>query len=268
MSASMTRESSPPEAVSRTGAAGTPGFGRDQELDLLRAGGRELVARVERDLERRVLHRQLGELRQHALGERRRRLGACLRERTRERVLLLLGLRQRPLGALDRDLRVLEPVALGPAPLQVLEHRGDAAAVLSLEPVVRVEPLLDLLEPSRLGGEAELVAAQLARQVLGLDPERAQARREAVELCIHSADRRRQPLGLGEQRGGARGVGLGRDRLRPAGARGAQPLEVAKAVALCQQLGLLRLVRLQRLDLADLEDEQVEVALAVSRAPA
>ena len=150
----------------------------------------------------------------------------------------------------------------------MLEHRRDAAAVLALEPVVGVEPLLHLLEPAGLGREPQLVAAQLARQVLRLDPERAQARGERVELGVDAGDGLGQPLGLGEQRGGPGGIALRRERLRTARAGGAQAFQVAEPVALGHELGLLRLVRRERLDLADLEDEQVEVALAVAHAAA
>ena len=152
ISASITRESSPPDAESRTGAAGTPGLGAIRNSTCSAPGRRELLALAQLDLERGVLHRQLGQLGEHALRQRRRRLAARLRERGRERV----PPPSRPRAArrsapLDRDLGVLEPVALGAAALEVLEHRGDAAAVLALEPVVGVEPLLDLLEPAGLG---------------------------------------------------------------------------------------------------------------------
>ena len=63
VSASMIRESSPPDAASRSGDSGDPRVGRDQELDRLRSAGAETVGmRVERDLESGALHRERGEL--------------------------------------------------------------------------------------------------------------------------------------------------------------------------------------------------------------
>ena len=61
MIASITRESSPPEAISRSGAGGHAGVGCDQELDAVRALGSGLGLR-QLDLETRVGHRQRSEL--------------------------------------------------------------------------------------------------------------------------------------------------------------------------------------------------------------
>ena len=85
------------------------------------------------------------------------------------------------------------------AALGVREHRGDAAAVLALEPVVELEPLLDLVEPAGLGLERLGVAAQLRPEVLGLEPQGGQPLGERVQLGIRARDRLREPLGVGEQ---------------------------------------------------------------------
>ena len=77
----------------------------------------------------------------------------------------------RPLGgrrgesALERrcDLGAVgEPLDLGAARLRMGENRLDRAAVLALEPLERVEPLRDPLEPPRLGLDPLQVAAQPA----------------------------------------------------------------------------------------------------------
>jgi hypothetical protein len=62
------------------------------------------------------------------------------------------------------EARVLLAAALG-----VREHGRDAPAVLALEPVVEVEPLLDDVEPAGLALERVGVAAELSPQVLGLE---------------------------------------------------------------------------------------------------
>src|SRR5438552_1090713 len=78
------------------------------------------------------------------------------------------------------------------------------------EAVVAVGPLLADVEPSRLGVEAGLVGAQLRAEVVGLDPQRAQARGELGQARVGVGSPARERLGLSEQGGGAqRGVGVG-----------------------------------------------------------
>ena len=147
ISASITRDSSPPDAASRSGAAGTPGLGASMNSTRSAPVGADLVARLELDLERGVLHRERRELLAHPLGQLRRGLRAAPPELRRQLVALGERLRQLRLGALGRHLGVLQPLALGAAALGVREHRLHAPAVLALEPVVELEPLLDHLEP-------------------------------------------------------------------------------------------------------------------------
>ena len=145
LSASITRESSPPEAASRSGAASIPGFGRDPQLDRLAAAGAEAVGvRLEHDLERRARPSRA------ARALRRPALPAAPRPRARPALSSLaqllaprLGLGQRRLGLGAAHLGALQPRDLGPAALGVREHRLDAAAVLALEPVDRLQALLD-----------------------------------------------------------------------------------------------------------------------------
>src|SRR5581483_7043703 len=72
-------------------------------------------------------------------------------------------------------VRPLEPLELGAAVAGVDEDGLDRAAVLAPQPVVLLEPRLDLLEPARLRLEPALVPPQLDPEVLGLEPQRAQS---------------------------------------------------------------------------------------------
>ena len=75
LSASMIRESSPPEAASLSGEVGIPGLVATSSSTVSAPFGPEAVGmRLERDLEPRAVHRQLGELGGDPLAERRRRL--------------------------------------------------------------------------------------------------------------------------------------------------------------------------------------------------
>ena len=111
-SASITRESSPPEAVSRSGAAGTPRVRRDQELDGVGARSAPARARLERDLEARALHRQLGE----PLARPRRRAAARparARARSSRRARRPLGRAPRERAPSPRSSATSAPVELG-----------------------------------------------------------------------------------------------------------------------------------------------------------
>ena len=182
------------------------------------------VARLQHDLERGALHRQRAQLLDHALGQPRRSLRpreGQLRGELGALRLRLGGRGHRPLG---RDLRVGEPVAIGPAPLGVLEHRLHRAAVLALEPVVAVKALLDLVQPLGVRVQPVQVAAQLDAEVLRLDPQRPQPRRQRVHGGVGPVDAGGQPLSLGQQGGRAGRIGVvgghrlrARRRPRPAG---------------------------------------------------
>ena len=70
ISASITRESSPPDAISRSGPAGHAGVGRDQELHLVGAGRARTRARASAGGELGALHGQRAEPLAHGLGQR------------------------------------------------------------------------------------------------------------------------------------------------------------------------------------------------------
>ena len=168
-----------------------------------------------------------------------------------------LAIRQRFLGA-------GQLVAPGAAGLGVGEHRGERAPVLALEALELGEPLLDLVQAAgrRLDGLA--VAAQLACEVVGLDGEGARPGAQGIELGVDAADAL-------ERRGGARQcrrralAAVRRERADPGRRCAAQSLEVAEALALELELGLLHLVGRGPLDLLELPVEQVELAVARAR---
>ena len=151
ISASITRDSSPPDAVSRIGAAGTPGFGASMSSTRSAPVGpissRGSSSHLER---RRPPSRAPPAPRAPASAS----FGAALRARRRRarRPARRAPPARAPAPPRARSVAtsaLLEPLALGAAALGVLEHRRDAAAVLSLEPVVALEPLLDLLQAAR-----------------------------------------------------------------------------------------------------------------------
>ena len=135
--------------------------------------------------------------------------------------------------------------------------------MLSLQPVERVEALLDRLEPPRLGLDPVEVGAQVAAGVVELDRRRAQALGDRVELGVDPG--RGDEAGVGRGKRGARAAAVvvgAADRGERARRAGAQALGVSQQPALGVELGLLLGARRRRLDLGELEAHQVEVALA------
>ena len=228
------------------------------------SGAEALRMRLEGDLELRAGHRELVELLGDPLLELPRGLGAHLAQlRRRGPCAGSSAFASSASSSVRRLARPLDRLDLAPAVLGVGEHRLDRAAVLALQPVERVEPLLHLLEPAGLGLDALGVAAQLGGQLLQLD--RAGRARDSASRssagstpsCAASAasaepSRLRRPA-----------LVAAHDRQR-LGGRAAQRLRVAKPLALGRELGLLGRVGLRRLDLLQLVAEDVEVALARS----
>ena len=105
--ASITRESSPPEATSRSGAERAAGVGGDQHLDRVGAAGPAAVrARRQLDLEARVGHGQLGQALAHGGGQLGRPGAARLAQPTGQRVALGARLRELGLQRLERCVGV------------------------------------------------------------------------------------------------------------------------------------------------------------------
>ena len=249
--------------MSRSGARRHPRVRRDHQRDLVRAARAAPVRpRPDLDVELGVGHRQLGQPLADRGGERRRRLVPARGQLAGEPVELGPRLAKRRLDLRQGDLGPLQLLAACAAALGVGEHVGDRAPVLSLESREHRETLLDLLEPSRRCLELERVRAQGATQVLGLGAKRLGALGQARQRRVDARGDREPPGGVREHLGGATGPVLGRDRLRGAGGRAPQRLEIAQTVALHDQLGGLILGGRHALDLVELEREQIELALA------
>ena len=261
ISASITRESSPPEAMSRSGPAGTPGFGAIRNstssapLGPCSARSASRASNVAPSIARSASTATTVPARPAAASVARR---AQLR-----RALGRLGpdRLQRGGGALGGLLGAGQLVPPRAAGLRVGEHRGDRAAVLALELLEQRQALLDLVQPAGRRVDRLAVAPQLARQVLRLDRERARPLGEDVERRVDAAHRLQGARRAGQRRRRAV-AGLRRERLDAAGRRHPQPLQVAQPLALGGQLGLLGLARRRGLDLAQLPLEQVELAVA------
>src|SRR5439155_24661680 len=121
-----------------------------QELGALAARRGQLPAGLEADVELRVLHRELRELLTDGLRQARCGSPARLPELARQPAFLGAAGVELRLVARQVDLGRLEALALSAAARRVCEHGLDAAAVLSLQPVVPIEPGLDILEAPRL----------------------------------------------------------------------------------------------------------------------
>ena len=264
ISASITRESSPPDAASRIGAAGTPGLGAEHELDALGArSGPTSSPRLQRAP--RTPRPPSPATRAPRAPARRASAppsGARPPRSPRQLVALRARLRERRLRPLGLDLRALEARPLGTAALRVREHRRDAAAVLALEPVVQLEALLDHVEPAGLGLERVGVAPQLRAEVLRLEAQGREPLGQGIELRVGARHGLGEALGPREQRGHPRLVAARRDRLRPGARGGEQAVELAQPRALRHERRLLLLARVELLDLLDLERQQVEVTVA------
>ena len=138
--------------------------------------------------------------------------------------------------------------------------------MLALELLEQREPLLDLVQAPRRRVHGLAVAAQLAGKVVALHRQRDRPLAQRVECRVDATDRLQRAAGAGQRRERA-ALAFGRlQRLEPPGGRQPQALEVAQSLALQPQRLVLLGRRRRRLDLADLPLEQVELAIARSRA--
>ena len=266
ISASMTRDSSPPEADSRSGAAGTPGLGasisstRSAPVAAISVRGSSSTWNSAPSMARFWSSARTCSARRGPASRRAAVSSSARREHSALRgVQLHLRLLQLHLGP-------LQGVAALAAPLGVREHRGHVATVLALQAVVQLEPALHLLELARVALEPLEVAPQLAAEVVGLDPQRGDARRQRIQLGVHPGNGAHDALGLREQ---SRHAGLAALRSHGLGAAtrgGRERVEPAEPLAPGGQLLAVGLARVHRLDLVDLEAEQVEVPVTGARA--
>ena len=267
ISASITRESSPPEAMSRSGPAGTPGFGAIRNSTSSRAGrARARRARSSATSKRRALHRQLGERARAPPPARPRRAAArAARSAAARSASSARDGRRAPRSPPRSPPRRRRARRAAP------RHASACASTAAIVP-----PCLRLsrsnsarrssTSSSRPGGRVDAPRRSGAARPPGRRPRpRAPPARSASASSAASTprDRLQRARGAGQRRGGAAVARVSRrERLGRARRRGAQRLEVAQPLALGAQLGLLGLARRGRLDLRELELEQVELALA------
>ena len=134
VSASITRESSPPEAASRSGETGIPGFVATRNSTVSapfapKPSGCGSSATSSRAPSIASSASSAGDPLRRARRRPRCRAAVSFDGRARPR---RLGRREAPLQLAGALLGVLEPLDLGAAALGVLEHRLDRAAVLAL----------------------------------------------------------------------------------------------------------------------------------------
>ena len=265
------RDSSPPEAMRASGRGGSPGLGakrkttwsmpsRPKSIPPLpsisqRAAG--AAAPFERHGEARAGEPEILELPFDPLGQRPPPLLAGGGERQRR---LAIG------GEGGGDLRrqlvavVVVPFELGELGRDLGapgEDRAGIAAVLAEQALDGGQPLLDEVEPRRIGLQAVEPVAQRARRLLQADARLVDLRLQAAAACGSQASTSassdagpcrpldRRVLLLEQQREG----GAERDGDR---------LGVAQHVALRPQLHLLAGARLGGVDLGGLEAEEVD----------
>jgi len=160
--------------------------------------------------------------------------------------------------------------------LGVLQHSGDAAAMLARETLNRGQALFEGVERERATGERAgqalgrlgdgslAVVAQLARQIAGLDVQRAHTLCESVQAWIYAGEGIQAAAGAGEHlhEGGRVGRFAG-ERVRTGAGSAAQRVQAAQALTGCEQLLVLvlALARGEGVDLGELILEQVELAL-------
>ena len=261
----MIRESSPPDAASRSGEVGIPGFvaissSTASEPEGAYPSGCGSIETSSRAPSMASSPSSAATLSESGSAALRR----PLRSRAASSARRSLRLREAP-GELAGELvGVLEPGDLPATALGVGEHRLDRAAVLAAQAIDRVEPLLDRLEPARLGLDPLQVASAARRP-----HRRARSRRRA-------GARRARRATASTPSAAAR-----RPSADPSAARAPPPSSSAPLVATsapaaasrsdsawrrrsrsASELGELRGVGRDRLDLAELEAHQVEVALA------
>ena len=217
--ASMTRDSSPPDAVSRRAAAGTPGLGAMRNSTASApVGPTGVLALAQLDRERRALHRQLGQPLAHGVGQLRRGpRRAPARSAAPSGQVGPRGLQLRRRG-LERGRR--RPPAPRAAPGSARRARGPPrSSRRACAPAGAGRPGVPRRRPAslalRLGVEPLGVAAQLAREVVGLQRDGAPALGEPVERRVDARLRVERGPARGQQRYGARAL-VGRGRLRGA----------------------------------------------------
>ena len=248
---------------------GDAGVGRDQELDLLRARCRELLARSSSTSNAAPSIASSRQLRAHAL----RRASAPPSRAPSvsvagERALAPLGLRQRALRAARSPPRRSRAGRAPPGSARGARAppRRCRRAFARAGRRRRAAPPPCSSRPGSASSRAR-VAAQLPAQVLGLDPQAALSRSASASSSASTPGHAGgEPLRLGQQRGGARARRSGAIASAPPALAARSPSRWRSRSRSATSSAFSRRVGLELLDLPDLEHEQVEVALAVAGA--
>src|SRR4051812_40112880 len=216
ISASMTRDSSPPDAISRSGPAGTPAFGAMRNSTASAPDGpgsrdssatSKLAPAIARSASRsRTAAANRGAASARAADSSAARCSSSDRAASSS-AIARSSATSAPASSSRRPPRralpALRPARLAPrhrppqpppppahlvapraAALGVGQHRRDRAAVLALQPLEDGQALLGGVERAGLGVEPLGVAAQLARHVVGLVLHGAPALGEHVERRV------------------------------------------------------------------------------------
>ena len=225
MIASITRESSPPEAISRSGPGGTPGFGAIVNSTVSAPRGPGSASPRARPRSARPPSPASAAARRRPWRSAGRPCGAPRAAPRRAR--------RAPRAAAASSARRCSIATSAPASSSrrararggELEHRLDAAAVLADHALERLQARFDRLEVRLDARHVELVeagtgavVAQLRAELLGLDRGGAQPLGEPLERRVHAGDRLERGARAGEQLGGA-GLLPVLSEQRPGGAR-------------------------------------------------
>ena len=193
--ASITRESSPPEAISRSGPAGTPAFGamRNSTASAPVGAGSRSCSAISK---LRALHGQLGQTLADRAGQRRG-LRPRAHAQRRSRGLRLLGTRRLELGPRVAPAPPRRPRARRAARGSARRGRGRRRSCRrACARGARARPGAPRPSASSAAGlavEPLGVAQQLAGQVVGLVGQRAPALGQRVEPRRRRRRRRRAP---------------------------------------------------------------------------
>ena len=234
--ASAMRESSPPDAVSATGAERQPGVRADEEHGLVAAGCAGLALAQLAD-ELAVAHADVVQLGRDGVRERGRGRARARRAARRKRVDMRASAaasasrgRLRP----GRHRRRAPRARAAPRPARVEQLLVGLAAEAPLRLCDAVERRLELLEASRLGLERREERVQLRRGLAEAQLDVAQLVAGPLELGSEALERRDRTLGSADEPCGALAL-VGCQRLRRGRRRLGELDDVPKALALARE---------------------------------
>src|SRR3954463_12483402 len=206
MRASITRESSPPEAISRSGPAGRRALGAMRNSTASAPAGPgsrscSAISKLAPSMASSARRSRTTRASRGAAFPRPAPRAPAARARSPRAAPRLLAARRLELGrsVLERDLRAGQLVAPGAAALGMGQHVGDRAAVLALQAFEHGEALLGVLERTRLCVQPLGVAQELASQVVGLVGQRAPALGERIEPGVDAGDAVQPRAARGQQ---------------------------------------------------------------------